>query len=551
MALKSKFDRYVPLYSSLCNLFRVLSQCCKDHYILAVGFILLIGAFIRLVPLLLLGFPHEIPYNGGGLYYAFSTMIIENNFHYPIDIPYYSTSGVPFAYNPLVFYFVAFIAACMDISPFVLHIYLPTLFSIISVILYFVLANDLFENKYIVLISTFFYCILPQAFSELTAGEGLIESFGTMFFLLGAIALFRTYNRNKHKYRILSGILFGIIILGSPGGALAFAITLVIVALFKEDIKSAIKTILLVSIIGAIVSAPWWITVTYYHGFGTIINGILVKNVGIAGCLIKLLGFNTGCGWLFGAALVLLGIIYCLILRKWLLPVWFILVFLAGEIGYIVPIVASYLMAIGLLKIILPSLTVVESSKGSYNLFTNMFVILICIHGAGTALYYNAEFHQTPTPISYTELRDVEFDCFSAASWAKENSNEDSRFFVVGDYDPWWVGDWLPVLIGKPVINVGYGSEWNGNLSTIFVMSDAIIEQLEEGNVSSSKKTAIDYGTYFTHLFIVKSDNTEALITILRINNSTKSVYENAGTIIFEIVPEPLVKKGSNPFLRD
>lgn len=95
MVLKSKFDRYVELYSSLCNLFRVLSQCCKDHYILAVGFILLIGAFIRLVPLLLLGFPHEIPYNGGGLYYAFSTMIIENNFHYPIDIPYYSSWRYP------------------------------------------------------------------------------------------------------------------------------------------------------------------------------------------------------------------------------------------------------------------------------------------------------------------------------------------------------------------------------------------------------------------------------------------------------------------------
>ena len=121
MVLNFKFYQ-LKLYCFFCNSFRYIEQRCKDYKVLPVGFILLIGVFIRLMPLLLLGFPQEIPYNGGGLYYAFSTTIIENNFQYPIDIPYYSSSGVPFAYNPLVFYLVALIAVCLNISPFVLHI---------------------------------------------------------------------------------------------------------------------------------------------------------------------------------------------------------------------------------------------------------------------------------------------------------------------------------------------------------------------------------------------------------------------------------------------
>lgn len=210
--------------------------------------------------------------------------------------------------------------------------------------------------------------------------------------------------------------------------------------------------------------------------------------------------------------------------------------FLAGEIGYIVPIVASFLMAIGLLKVISPSLKFIEDSKRGCNLFTSIFIILICIHGIGTALNYNTEFHYTINPVSYTELRDVEVDCFSAIEWANDNSNENSRFFVVGDQNPWWGGDWLPVLAQTPVINAGYGSEWNGNLSEIRIMNDMIIEKLKNGDISSSERIANDYGTYFSHLFIIKSDNTVDLITILKMDDSIETVYENGRTIIFEVV---------------
>jgi len=544
MALKFGFDTSKIINDSIYNFLNDIKKFYENYYTFLVIFTILLGAFIRFLPLLLIGLPQEIPFNGGGLYYSFSVSIIENYFHYPINIPYYSTLGVPFAYNPLVFYFVAFLATYLKISPFILHIYLPTIFSIISLVLFYIFARSLFQNKNIVITSTFFYCILPNAFSELIFGEGLVESFGTMLYLIGVIFLFHIYDGGKYKYCIFSGILFGIIILGSPGGALAFAITLMIIPFFKENFKSAIKTIFSVSIIGAIVSAPWWMTVIYYHGINSITNGVLWRNPNILTYLFKILGFNTGCGWLFGTILVLLGFIYCLILRKWLFPIWFFFIFLAStrEIGYIVPVIAALLMAIGLIKVILPSLNFLESSKTGHNIFTSIFLILICIHGVGTALYYNTEFHFTETdiPVSYNKLRDAEINGFSAISWAKDNSSIDSRFFIVGDRDLWWAGDWLPVLLQRPVINVDYGSEWAGNYHKIVKMKKTIIEQLRNGDIDSSEKIANEYGTYFTYIFIVKSDDTKDLITILRMNNKIKPGYENDNTIIFKVIPGTL-----------
>ena len=534
-----KFNSHLNLSNICSDLSKFIANIYSKNFLVLLISTFAIGIFVRIIPLILLGFPQEIPFNGGGLYYAFSTAIIENNFQYPVNIPYYSSFGVPFAYNPLVFYLIALIATLLKISPFILHIYLPTVFSIIAIFLFYVASNQLFDNKNIVIASTFFYCILPLSFSELLPGEGLIESFGTMAYLFGLISLFQIYKGGGFKYVILSGIIFGLITLGSPGGALAFAITLVIVSLFKENLKSAIKTIFTVSIIGAIVSAPWWASVIYYHGFNTILNGILIKGGSFLGYLVRLVYFNAGCGWLFGAALVLLGLTYCLIIRKWFLPVWFVFIFLAGtgEIGYIVPVVASLLMAIGLVKVIYPSLRYLENKNGMGNIFSCIFVILICIHGIGTAFAYNtAGIHYTNTPVSYDELRNTETNSLSAMSWAKDNTNENSRIFVVGDHDLWWVGDWVPVLTQKTVISVGYGSEWNGNIYDIHEMRDSISGLLEIGDISSSQKIAYEYGTYFTHIFVVKSENTENTIPLLRQNNSAKVVYENDGTVIFEII---------------
>ena len=75
----------------------------EESRLLVVILIFLVGFFVRFLPLIIMGFPTELPFNGGGLYYHFSETILENNFAYPRTIPYYTDNGIPFAYPPLLF----------------------------------------------------------------------------------------------------------------------------------------------------------------------------------------------------------------------------------------------------------------------------------------------------------------------------------------------------------------------------------------------------------------------------------------------------------------
>lgn len=512
-----------------------IRQFYQHHYHVILIFILLLGSILRLIPLVLLGFPSDVPYNGGGLYYAFSMAIKDNNFSYPLTIPYYSTYGVPFAYSPLVFYLIAFIATFTKIPPILLHIYLPTIFSILSLFAFWFLSTTILKNNDLVITSTFLYSVLPQAFSELVPGEGLIESFGTLFFIIGLVSLFRIYKVNNIQYRIISGVIFGILILASPGGSLAFGISLAIIPFLKEERLSAIKTILIISLIGIAISSPWWITVIFNHGIHTIINGILVKNSSVVQYLLKGFSFNAGCGWIFGAMLSLLGFIFCILKNRWLLPIWFIPIFLAGEITYIVPVISSILMAIGFIKVIIPALKSIGSESNITNVLLILFIFFIFMHGIGNALYYDTKFQWTTTPISYAELKDNELSTLQAIFAIKYKINQSSRIFIIGDYDSWWAGDWLPVLIEKPVINVRYGLEWTDDFTSVKRMEENIIEKLQNGDIAGSEKIANDYGTYITHIFAIKTKNTNNLIAILRTNKNMSILYENEKIAFFEL----------------
>jgi len=510
-------------------------QFYRNNYSVILVIILLIGSLLRLIPIIMLGLPTDIPYNGGGLYYAFSMTIQDNYFRYPLIIPYYSTYGIPFAYNPLVFYIIALLATITTISPFIFHIYLPTIFSILTIFAFWFFVRETLKNDDLVITSTFFYCILPQAFSELLPGEGLIESFGTLLFIVGIISLFRIYKRNSTKYRIVAGVLFGFLILGSPGGALAFGLSILIIPFFNEDRISAIKTVLIISLIGIAVSIPWWSTVIAHHGINTILNGVLVKHSSFLHYFVKGFSFNVGCEWIFGPLLCLLGIIYCIVKDRWLIPVWFIPIFLAGEIGYIAPILASILMAVGLLKIIIPSLNSVRPENNKINMIIIFFIILIFIHGIGNAVNYNTKFHWTNIPVSYKELRENEVTSLEGIIEIKDEINHSSRIFILGDYDLWWAGDWLPVLIKSPVINVRYGLEWTDNFTKVNEMEKEIIGKLEYGDIEGSKKIANEYGTTITHIFAIKTINTNNVINVLRNNEYVNVSYENEKVVFFNL----------------
>src|SRR4030095_15440901 len=93
--------------------------------------ILLTGVVIRCTHLFLIDLVHE-PFRLGGLFVAFADEIAARNFRLPINIPYYSAGGIPFAYPPLGFYFEAILLKLFPKQIFAIANLLPPFVSILA-----------------------------------------------------------------------------------------------------------------------------------------------------------------------------------------------------------------------------------------------------------------------------------------------------------------------------------------------------------------------------------------------------------------------------------
>ncbi|MCW3137022.1 MAG: glycosyltransferase family 39 protein [Methanophagales archaeon] len=497
----------------------------EESRLLVVILIFLVGFFVRFSPLIIMGFPTELPFNGGGLYYHFSETILENNFTYPRTIPYYTDNGIPFAYPPLLFYLIAIVAKFTPLSTFILHIYLPTFISVATVIAFYFLAKEIFQERKLILFSTLVYAILPTAFSELIPGEGLCESFGVFIFIIGMIFMHKMFSTDSLKYILITGFLFGIAVLGSPGGGYAFAISLVVFSFLKGRGVFDAKKFTSVALIGAVVSSPWWLTVIDYHGIDILLNGFMSRHSDILGLIVKSLYFHVF-GGLFWAAFCLFGIFYCIIKREFFLPIWFISVLIPGgaEIGYIIPIPAAILITLGLFKVVIPGFKKdISRTNKIHQLLIVAFILLIIFHGVGEAI--GPSLYKDYDAMIYTEKNDME-----AMKWIKLNTAENSIFFVINDQTAWWLKDWFPAITRRITLNTPYGSEWAGDFERIVQMDEDISKCTEAYHFT---EIANKYGVRFTHIYISKTQSDAYLIHNLKHSESFEVVFENTDTIVF------------------
>lgn len=492
--------------------------------------IFLVGLLVRIFPLIMMEFPTEVPYNGGGLYYHFSETILENNFAYPRTIPYYTDNGIPFAYPPLIFYLIAIVAKFTPLSTFILHSYLPTFISVITVVAFYFLAKEIFQERKLILFSTLVYAMLPVAFSELIPGEGLCESFGVFIFIIGMIFMHKMFSVDSLKYILITGFLFGIAVLGSPGGGYAFAISLVVFSFLKGRGIFDAKKFTSVASIGAVVSSPWWLTVIDYHGIDVLLNGFMSKHSDILGLIVKSLYFHVF-GGLFWAAFCLIGTFYCLIRRDFFLPLWFISVLIPGEIGYIIPIPAAMLITIGLFKVIIPGFKRdVSNTDKMRQLLITAFMLLIIFHGVGAAIVPSLSQGYHAMVYNYNEMIYTEKNDMEAMKWIKQNTAENSTFFVLGKETIWMRMDWFPAITHRTTLNAPYGSEWEGNIEEIVQMDEEVNKCTEAEKFT---EIANKYGIQFTHIYVSKTQSNAYHIHNLKHSKCFETVFENTGAIVF------------------
>ncbi len=221
----------------------------------------LLGAFMRVNPTLLSGFP----INDGGMFAVMLDELKANHYLLPAFTTY-NHLNIPFVYPPLGFYLGDLASDLFGWTAVDTLRWMPALFSTLSILAFYLLALRLLKKKYHAAVSTLFFALMPRAYWWYIMGGGLTRALGQFFMLLALASLVRLYEENRSTDIFWAGFFGGLAVMSHPEAAvytLAFALFFWI--MLSRNRTGFINSVY-VALIVLVVSMPWWATAIHYHG---------------------------------------------------------------------------------------------------------------------------------------------------------------------------------------------------------------------------------------------------------------------------------------------
>jgi len=420
------------------------------------------GLYIRVSHLFKIGFSE--PFDLGGLFYEMSLQIINNSFHLPTHIPYYSVGGLPFAYPPITFYIQAILIKVFSLGPFITVNLLPPVFSVLSLISFFFLSSKYLNTRIGIIVAFLTFATLPQAFIEQIEAQGLAESFGTLVLIWYTYFLISLYRKPSNPTLIASGIFLGINIMSGPGAAYAsisisilFSLSAIIQS-GKKKVFSAIGTYTKLAALGLTVSAIYWVPVINYHGLEIFTIPFLSQNKLItARSNFELLTINVFLERKIWYVTLYLCLLITAFKKKFKLLLYFFLMDFIPREWWITCIPISLIIGYGS-EIILQ--TIQSIKKINLNI---RYTVALTILG----FYFIVSMLISLKSLG-TLLASTDYDLPKAK--ASELSNisqyipDNSSVIVAGN---WGLIEWSPSILKKDVLNNHFGLEWQPSKDTI------------------------------------------------------------------------------------
>ena len=432
--------------------------------ILILSFGLLLGAYARFLPTLMVGFP----VTDGGLFYVMTKALQTGHYNLPSFVDYNGIS-IPFAYPPLGFYLTALVSDIFHMPLIEAFRWIPAAGSVIFVIAFFPLAAVILKSPLKGSLATVFFALLPRSISWYIMGGGITRVLGHLFLMLLLFSAYKLFTTPSKKYLVMT-ILFGCgVVLSYPEASLHAVVLCIVLWAFFGRSKEGIKNALLVALGVVVLTAPFFLTVISRHGLQPYLSAAQT-------------GFQSPLAWvaiLTGSfadekfvtlisALALLGFVVTLSRREFLLPVWlFLPAIIDPRSAASISIIAwSMLAAIGFVDVVIPGLYALTNKiqenqdiDSNWNIyFMNSAAIKIAL----TALIFYAFFGTVLSDQVYPKVSLTPSDRI-AMDWIAHNIPQQSRFVIVtGETEAFGdsVSEWFPVLTKSNSIATIQGYEW-------------------------------------------------------------------------------------------
>lgn len=419
---------------------------------LAIALVVLAGSLLRVVHLFVLDISQ--PMRAGGLFLEFSQQIVAGSFRLPGTIPFYTESGIPFAYPPLPFYVQAILLRFFPHAEIAIANLLPPLVSIASLPLMWLLARELgiTRGEHIGALAAF--ALLPPAYLEQIESAGLAEALGTLAILALLIGLVRAYRTDAVRDYAWAGAALSLCVLSSPGSAYGGVLLAVVFGFTKLSTAQGWKLfgqrsarLALCALVGAALSAPYWAVVNGRYGTRFFIEATSYQQAGLLETARPFLDFNVAQGSvsLLWNGLILLGLLLALQKRRWAIVIAFVLLFAVPREGvWLVAGPAALLAGIGV-EATLDWAQNFGGSRGRLAVFGGL-ALYMATFSVLVAANFVARY-----PQGYWA------GTIEAMHWVRTGLPQETALIVVSEDA---VREWAPYVTRHTVLNVVQGTEW-------------------------------------------------------------------------------------------
>jgi len=466
------------------------------------------GAWIRLIPPLLAGFP----INDGGLFYVMLQSLIDNGFGLPEYISYNGLS-IPFAYPPLAFYIGGLVSTAFQIPLIDLIRWMPSIVTALVVVVFHDLARVILKSEFEAGIATVIFAFTPRALTWFVMGGGLTRSLGEMFLILAIRYVYSLFAKGGRKLLVLAILFCSLVALTHPEATIHTIIVCLLIWAFQGRNQAGIARAFSVAIGVLIITSFWWVTILSRYGlspyFSAMQTGdqsplVLVSNLFIA---VTEEPYLTTI-----AVLGLIGLILKFSQRDYFLPAFYLLPLIIEprNAANVVIIPLALLAAIGINQMILKTLKDIGASKDPQPNLLQKIVTPLLITAFFLSLLINVGYFSLQ--LSKNHLNPGSLDAFI---WVKNNTEANSVFVILtGDTDSFCDGvqEWFPVFTKRSSLTTPQGKEWfAGNAFSDYRDYLVDLQKCMNNDISCVENVVLQMDLEFDYLFIQKTATSKLL----------------------------------------
>ena len=419
---------------------------------------IVLGAVVRVLPFL----GTDFPLNDGGLFVVMTQELQEAGYRIP-ETTGYNGLDIPYVYSPMAFYVGAALNDLLGIHPLDLFRVLPLLFSTATIPAFFAVSRQLVRPGEAV-VAALAFALLPRSWEWMVLGGGITRSLGFLLALLAIAAAIRMYREPTARWILATGVAAALTAFAHPQAAVFMALSLLVLLAAYGRSWAGVRALLLAGVVGALAISPWLVPLVLRHGVEPFASARTNLGGSMQGVILLLKLRFTGAPFMDVLGIIgFAGFAVVLAQRRWLAPVWLVVVLLVDSRGgatyAMVPLallvgiaVAAGLRAMGVQLDPARPLRMVRSRPGVAAASVILLVMAVATN-QGMIVKDDSVLH----PVSTAQR--------VAMAWVADELASDAAFAVVTGADRWEadrVSEWFPVLAQRRSVATFQGFEWLG-----------------------------------------------------------------------------------------